>query len=123
MKAPGTARHGAVAQLGERLNGIQEVDGSTPFSSTFLARVAGHGARLRAVGCTACVALTLLAALSGVGGCASAQAHHAVQQEDSLEAQPLPDDDSTADKVGEMGIVGLMVTGIVGGILLPIFLL
>jgi hypothetical protein len=25
---------GAVAQLGERLNGIQEVDGSTPFSST-----------------------------------------------------------------------------------------
>jgi biotin synthase len=26
---------GAVAQLGERLNGIQEVDGSTPFSSTF----------------------------------------------------------------------------------------
>jgi hypothetical protein len=27
-------RCGAVAQLGERLNGIQEVDGSTPFSST-----------------------------------------------------------------------------------------
>ncbi len=26
---------GAVAQLGERLNGIQEVEGSTPFSSTF----------------------------------------------------------------------------------------
>jgi hypothetical protein len=25
--------HGAVAQLGERLNGIQEVEGSTPFSS------------------------------------------------------------------------------------------
>jgi hypothetical protein len=25
---------GAVAQLGERLNGIQEVEGSTPFSST-----------------------------------------------------------------------------------------
>ena len=25
---------GAVAQLGERLNGIQEVDGSIPFSST-----------------------------------------------------------------------------------------
>jgi hypothetical protein len=28
---------GAVAQLGERLNGIQEVDGSIPFSSTTLA--------------------------------------------------------------------------------------
>jgi hypothetical protein len=27
-------RIGAVAQLGERLNGIQEVDGSIPFSST-----------------------------------------------------------------------------------------
>ena len=26
--------NGAVAQLGERLNGIQEVDGSIPFSST-----------------------------------------------------------------------------------------
>ena len=25
---------GAVAQLGERLNGIQEVEGSTPFGST-----------------------------------------------------------------------------------------
>ncbi len=28
------AGHGAVAQLGERLNGIQEVGGSTPLSST-----------------------------------------------------------------------------------------
>jgi hypothetical protein len=28
--------HGAVAQLGERLNGIQEVGGSTPLSSTVL---------------------------------------------------------------------------------------
>jgi hypothetical protein len=32
---------GAVAQLGERLNGIQEVDGSIPFGSTiFLASAA-----------------------------------------------------------------------------------
>ena len=29
---------GAVAQLGERLNGIQEVDGSIPFSSTIAFR-------------------------------------------------------------------------------------
>ena len=29
-----TAPVGAVAKLGERLNGIQEVDGSIPFSST-----------------------------------------------------------------------------------------
>ena len=34
---PSAERRGAVAQLGERLNGIQEVDGSIPFSSTFLA--------------------------------------------------------------------------------------
>ena len=27
-------KNGAVAQLGERLNGIQEADGSIPFSST-----------------------------------------------------------------------------------------
>tara|TARA_Y100001958_G_scaffold138174_1_gene111221 strand:+ start:222 stop:386 length:165 start_codon:yes stop_codon:yes gene_type:complete len=30
--------HGAVAQLGERLNGIQEVSGSIPLSSTFLTK-------------------------------------------------------------------------------------
>ena len=29
--------HGAIAQLGERLNGIQEVTGSIPVSSTQLA--------------------------------------------------------------------------------------
>ncbi len=43
--APG----GAVAQLGERLNGIQEVDGSIPFGSTNrisnLAAAANPGAR------------------------------------------------------------------------------
>lgn len=27
--------HGAVVQLGERLHGMQEVDGSSPFSSTY----------------------------------------------------------------------------------------
>jgi hypothetical protein len=42
LKAPGRRAilrgpRGAVAQLGERLNGIQEVDGSIPFSSTNLA--------------------------------------------------------------------------------------
>ena len=33
---PRTAMGGAVAQLGERLTGSQEVDGSIPFSSTIL---------------------------------------------------------------------------------------
>ena len=31
---PEAKMYGAVAQLGERLNGIQEADGSIPFSST-----------------------------------------------------------------------------------------
>jgi hypothetical protein len=37
LSYPGIRRRcrGAVAQLGERLNGIQEVGGSTPLSSTF----------------------------------------------------------------------------------------
>src|SRR5262249_5003372 len=33
------SRHGAVAQLGERLNGIEEADGSIPFSSTKALRI------------------------------------------------------------------------------------
>ena len=33
-RALGLVPRGAVAQLGERLNGIQEVDGSIPFGST-----------------------------------------------------------------------------------------
>ena len=32
---------GAVAQLGERLNGIQEADGSIPFSSTIYPLISG----------------------------------------------------------------------------------
>ena len=53
---PAPADGGAIAQLGERLNGIQEVRGSTPLGSTtplpgrtarmdatFLASVAGNG--------------------------------------------------------------------------------
>ena len=38
FQVEGLAYDGAVAQLGERLNGIQEADGSTPFSSTFIFR-------------------------------------------------------------------------------------
>src|SRR3954452_9193760 len=34
VSVPSAATRGAVAQLGERLNGIQEVDGSIPFGST-----------------------------------------------------------------------------------------
>ncbi len=38
---------GAVAQLGERLNGIQEADGSIPFSSTICSSYSEH--RLRSL--------------------------------------------------------------------------
>lgn len=82
-----------------------------------------HTLRLWTAWRTACVTLALLAMLSAFGGCATSHPHRAIEQEDSLEAQPLPDNDSLADKAGEMGVVGVLVTAIVGGILLPIFLL
>ena len=44
---PAAFLNGAVAQLGERLNGIQEVDGSIPFGSTnpfqLIGEAAGRG--------------------------------------------------------------------------------
>ncbi len=110
--------------MGERLNGIQEVDGSTPFSSTIGTVVAMSGPSAPRFWSRAWVMFALVVALSGVGGCAASHPRpSAAEQEDTLEAQPLPDDDSVADKAGELGVVGLMVTGIVGGILLPLFLL
>jgi hypothetical protein len=33
---------GAVAQLGERVNGIHEVEGSIPFGSTRMVAILGH---------------------------------------------------------------------------------
>src|SRR4030095_4468334 len=41
------SNRGAVAQLGERLNGIQEVDGSIPFSSTIAFRLNIHRGQLQ----------------------------------------------------------------------------
>ena len=38
--------YGAVAQLGERLNGIQEVSGSIPLSSTKIKKKKGQASRL-----------------------------------------------------------------------------
>jgi len=71
---------------------------------------------------TTCVVVALLGALSVVGSCASHQRHSTVPDDDSFEAQPLDDDNSFADKAGEVGVVGLVVGVIIGGILLPIFL-
>jgi hypothetical protein len=38
---------GAIAQLGERLNGIQEVDGSIPFGSTNTLKTPAHAGVFR----------------------------------------------------------------------------
>ena len=40
--------HGAVAHLGERFNGIEEVGGSSPPSSTLVARTVGSATCLKA---------------------------------------------------------------------------
>ena len=67
--------------------------------------------------------VALLGALLVLGSCAAHQPDSMIPDDDSIEAQPLGDDDSLADKAGEVGVVGLAVGIIVGGILLPIFLL
>jgi hypothetical protein len=70
------------------------------------------------------VAVALLAAVSLLGSCAAHQPQPTISEDDHVEeAHPLADDESAADKAGEMGVAGLAVGFIVGGILLPIFLL
>ena len=70
-----------------------------------------------------CVVVALLGVLSVLGSCAPRQPSSTMPDDDSFAAEPLDDDDSLADKAGEVGVVGLVVGVIVGGILLPIFLL
>ena len=72
---------------------------------------------------TLCVVIALLGVLSVLGSCAAHPRHNTMLDDDTLEAQPLNEDDSLGDKAGEVGVVGLVVAVIVGGILLPIFLL
>lgn len=72
---------------------------------------------------TICLVIALLGVLSVLGSCAAHPRHNTMPDDDSLEAQPLGDDDSLADKAGEAGVVGLVIGVIVGGILLSIFLL
>ena len=70
------------------------------------------------------MAVVLLGAVSVLGSCAAHQPEPTIREDDNIEeAQPLADDESVADKAGEVGVVGLVVAVIVGGILLPIFLL
>jgi hypothetical protein len=72
---------------------------------------------------TICVVIALTAVLSVLGSCAAHPRYNTMPEDDTLEAQPLSEDESLADKAGEVGVVGLAVGIIVGGILLPIFLL
>src|SRR6266404_198495 len=87
-RAVGVGRYGAVAQLGERLNGIQEVDGSTPFSSTAFAepRCVQHTRQpmtpsrylLTVIALTVCIALA--------NGCAMRQRYPTTAEaEESIE--------------------------------------
>ncbi len=71
---------------------------------------------------TVCLSLALLLVVSALPSCATQQRHAAVD-DDIFQAQPLGEEDSMADKAGEVGVVGLVVGVLVGGILLPLFLL
>ncbi len=103
----------------ERLNGIQEVDGSTPFSSTpSVEREMSHGWRM------ACVLACLAGALFLAPGCATQQRpgpgdHSRVERP----AHPLEEEEGLSDKIGQVGVVVLIVVVTVGGILIPIILL
>jgi hypothetical protein len=116
-------RCGAVAQLGERLNGIQEVDGSTPFSSTLCLLEGSMGMRALRV-MVVCVMLCGSAPL--VTGCAARQEEwHTTEEPASIErpASPLEEEKSLADRAGEVMVVILVVGITVGLILVPILFL
>jgi hypothetical protein len=125
--------------LGERLNGIQEVDGSTPFSSTspsssqrreeMQMTTAAGVARMRWVTPAIRLAILLLG-LSGVlfvnGGCASRQHEPVdVEEETSIErpAVPLSEEQGLADRIGEVGVVLLVVGITIALIVIPFLLL
>ena len=73
----------------------------------------------------ALVVLVLSGLLLVAPGCASEQ--QSAKRDDSIEsterpAQPLEEEEGLADKVGEVGVVLLLVGGVVAGILLPLLL-
>ncbi len=125
---------GAVAQLGERLNGIQEVDGSTPFSST-VSRRGGCSpsarprfgddmpdiARLLVNVATLLLLMGFTPACSGISSSASAPAY----RPDSIErpATSLGDEDGAADKIGKALVAGRVVRVARAAIILPSVLL
>ena len=113
---------GAVAQLGERLNGIQEVDGSTPFSSTLCAAEEDEMRSWRVF----LVLTALCASLLLASGCAGRQPQGtSIESPASIErpAQSLGEEESLADKIGQVGVVLLVVGAAIGGILVPLLLL
>jgi hypothetical protein len=102
-----TGTRGAVAQLGERLNGIQEVDGSTPFSSTlhFARRKYMRSWHLMLVLAALCSALFLGA------GCSSRQPEPSTADYRGIErpARPVLEEDSSTETAGEIAVVILAV--------------
>jgi hypothetical protein len=71
---------------------------------------------------TICVTIALLGVLSVLGSCAAQPRYNTMPEDDTLD-RPLSEDESLADKAGQVGVVGVVVGVVVGGILLPIFLL
>ena len=114
--------------MGERLNGIQEVDGSTPFSSTFLAE-GNEMVRLDAMipprYVFSLVVLVLCGNLALASGCATRQRYPTTAEtEESIErpARSLDEEETLADRIGQVGVVILVVGITVGLILIPILL-
>jgi hypothetical protein len=71
------------------------------------------------------IALALCASLALASGCASRQRYPTTDEsEESIErpAQPLSEEEGLADRIGEVGIVILVVAVTVGLILIPILL-
>ena len=143
-ESPSAGTRGAVAQLGERLNGIQEVDGSTPFSSTASAR--SHDGRLTKSFRFASIPnpwdeeaevivmpwwrlWLVMFAFVGLAistpGCAGRQPERQIERPASIErpAKPISEEEGLADKSGEVMVVLLVVGLFVAGILIPILLL
>jgi hypothetical protein len=74
----------------------------------------------------ACVLIALCGALFAGAGCASHQATPETEEEStSIErpAVPLEEEETLTDRIGQVGVVILVLAVTIGGILLPILLL
>lgn len=84
------------------------------------------GSTVMASGHRALVLVALWGVLCMAAGCASHQ-HQAAEIDESTSierpARPLSEEQSLSDRIGEVGIVLLVIAVTVGGILIPLLLL